>query len=42
MMWCDNNTGVTYLPSNPVFHARIKHIEVDFGFAQERVAQKLL
>ena len=35
-LYCDNMSSIK-LSSNPVFHARTKHIEVDYHFIREKV-----
>lgn len=34
VLWCDNLSALA-LATNPVFHARSKHIEVDYHFIRE-------
>jgi hypothetical protein len=39
LLWCDN-LGAIALASNPVYHARTKHIEVDYHFIREKILNK--
>ena len=38
ILYCDNLSAF-HMTVNPVFHARSKHIELDYHFVRERVAQ---
>lgn len=39
VLWCDN-VGAIALASNPIFHPRTKHIEVDYRFIREKILHK--
>ncbi|GAB2277530.1 hypothetical protein Dimus_039233 [Dionaea muscipula] len=41
LLFCDNMSSLS-MTVNPVFHARSKHIELDYHFVRERVALGLL
>ncbi|TQD70684.1 hypothetical protein C1H46_043779 [Malus baccata] len=35
-IWCDNLSAIS-LAKNPVFHARTKHVEIDYHYIREKV-----
>lgn len=41
LLWCDNISSI-YLASNPMFHARIKHLEVHYHYVREKVVSNAL
>lgn len=41
ILWCDN-IGAGALAVNPVFHARIKHIEIDIHFVRDHILRGAL
>ena len=41
LIWCDNVSSIS-LASNPVFHARTKHLEVNYHYVRDKVTRREL